>query len=196
PPLPQQGQGLAAATAEIEHGGAGGQIVEERPVGRDALVDLLLGAAVAALQLQVAMLLVRAGDDLGRRSLRSGLHGCQRAAEAAEQIPGLPPVTVQLLVGAGEEGVVVPHDLVQARGVEGLLILDAALVLGAGDLQPLQVLQQDEVEDALALPEVVLGKPDEGTEQAFEADDEPAEQAAVAADGERLIPGPQPSPVG
>jgi hypothetical protein len=71
-----------------------------------------------------------------------------------------------------------------------------ALVLGAGRLQPLQVLQQDEVEDALALPEVVLGDLDERAQKALEADDEAAEKAAVAADGERVVPRPQPPPVG
>jgi hypothetical protein len=89
----------------------------------------------------------------------------------------------------------VTHDLVDPLGVEGLLVLDAPLVVGARIFQALQVLEEDQVEGALPLPEVVLGGLDQRPQEALEADQQAAEDAAVAADGERVVPRPQPSPV-
>ena len=80
-------------------------------------------------------------------------------------------------------------------GVEGLLILDAPQMVGARRFQPRQMLEEDQIEAALPLPEVVLGGLDQRAQEAFEADEQAAEKAAMAADGERVVPRPQPSPV-
>ena len=193
--IAQQGERLAAAAAEVEH--RSGQVLKVGQIGGDPLADLLLRAAIAPLQLDVADLLVGAGDRLdaagGLRRRRAD--GGERGAEPAQQVAHLAPVAVQLLVGAGEEGVVVAHHLVDPLGVEGLLVFDAPQVVGARRFEALQMLDQDEVEGALPLPEVVLGGLDQRAQEALEADQEPAEDAAMAADGERVVPRPEPSPV-
>ena len=197
PLVAQQRQRLAPAAAHVQHGPR--DLAQPRQIGRDPLPDLLLGAAVAALQLQVAVLLVGAGDGVHRvdgLSRFGGLDDRQRRPKAAEEIPDLAPVAVDLLVGAGEEGVVVPHDLVDALGVERFQVLQAAAVLVPDLLRAVQLLQQDQVEDPLALPEVVLRDLDEGTEETLDRDQETAQGAAMAADGERVVPLEQPLPVG
>jgi hypothetical protein len=193
--IAQQGQGLPAAAAEVEHRRALRQVGEIGQVRRDAFADLLLGAAIPAFELEIAVLLVRAGDPL-YRGLLPIAHSGEGGAQAAEEVAGLAPVAVELLVGAGEERVVVAHDLGDALGVEGLLVLDAPQVIGAGRLQALQVLEQDEIERALPVPQVVLGNLDQGTDEALEADEQPAEKAAMAADRELVVSRPQPPPIG
>ena len=55
----------------------------------------------------------------------------QGRSQAAQEVADLAAVAVELLVGAGEEGVVVPHDLVDALGIQGLQVLEPAAVVGA-----------------------------------------------------------------
>ncbi len=87
------------------------------------------------------------------------------------------------------------HDLVDPLGVEGLLVFDAPQMVGARRFQARQMLDEDQVEGALPLPEVVLGGLDQRAQEALEADQQAAEDAAMAADGERVVPRPQPAPV-
>ncbi len=84
------------------------------------------------------------------------------------------------------------HDLLDAFGVQGFLVLDPPQVVGAGRFQAVEVFQEDEVEGPLALPEVVLGDLDERAQKALQADDEPAQKAPMAPNGELVVPRPQP----
>ena len=122
----------------------------------------------------------------------------QGGSQAAQEVADLAAVAVELLVGAGEEGVVVPHDLVDALGIQGLQVLETAAVVGevlfawpAVD----QVLEEDQVEGPLAVPEVLLRSLDQRPEEALEEDDEAADETAMALDGERAVPLPEPLPV-
>jgi len=56
------------------------------------------------------------------------------------------------------------------------------------------VLEGDQIEDALALPEIVLGRAHERRQEALEEDDDAAEESAVAPDGETSILRPEPPP--
>jgi hypothetical protein len=59
----------------------------------------------------------------------------------------------------------------------------------------LEDVEQDQVEDSLPLPEVVLRQRDEGAEQALEGNEQTAGEAAVAANRERDVPLPEMAPV-
>src|SRR6185369_467886 len=122
-------------------------------------------------------------------------HG-QRGAEAAEEIADLAAVAVDFLVGTGEEGVVVPHDLLDPFGIQRFDILQAAAEVVAVLFVADEVFEEDEIERPLAVPEILLRRLDERTEEAFPEDDEAAEKTAVAAEGEPMVPSPQPLPVG
>ncbi len=106
---------------------------------------------------------------------------------------------VELLIDAGEQRVVVPHHLDQAVAPDRLEMIDAAGVNVANDradvLGALEVLEQNQIEDALALPEVVLWRLDERPQQPLQENDEAAEDTAMAAERELVVPVPQPSPV-
>src|SRR6185436_11839518 len=180
---------------------------------RDAVEDLLFRPPVATLQLEIAVLLdgplQHLGGFSGSRS-RRGFQVRQGGAEAAQEVADLAAIAVELLVGAGEEGVVVPHDLVDALGVQGLQVFETAAVLdvevfdaaqevGMFALVALacldQVLEEDQVERPLAVPEVLLGSLGQRPEEALEEDDEATDETAMALDGERVVPPPEPLPV-
>ena len=59
----------------------------------------------------------------------------------------------------------------------------------------LEHVEQDQVEDALPFPEVVLGQRDDGAQQPFEGDEQTSGETAIAADRERDIPFPEVAPV-
>jgi len=113
PVIPQEGDRLAAATAEVED-----ELLarKEREVARDPLADLILGAAVAALELEVDVLLARLGDrgrcgprcfySAALRALQGSRFGRfgqgEGGAQAPQEVARLAPVAIELLVGAGE----------------------------------------------------------------------------------------------
>ncbi len=61
--------------------------------------------------------------------------------------------------------------------------------------KPLDVAQQDEVEDPLPLPEILLGQVDEGTQQPLERHQKPPGKAPVTANRERNVPIPEVAPI-
>ena len=204
---------LPAAAAEVEQRPAAREV---RQVDGQALGDLLLGAAETALELDVGELLGRAGEGrpLGRRIACLGVLGAgtgtRLGAFGAVAAPGsarasaprseprsvarLGAVAVQLGVDARVEGVVVPHDLVEALLQDPLDARGAVGERVEPRSDPGQVLEQDQVEDPLAVPEVVLRQLHERTEEPLPAHQQPPEQPAVAAHGEPVVPRPQPLP--
>ncbi len=117
----EQRERLAAAATEVEHFAAP---LEHRQVARDAFGDLGFGAAEAALELEVDMLLL--GLDQRRNTARLGLR--KRRAEAAPDDAGFAAQVVELLVDAREERVVVPHHLGQAVAPDRLEVVQAVFV--------------------------------------------------------------------
>jgi hypothetical protein len=59
----------------------------------------------------------------------------------------------------------------------------------------LEDIEQDQVEDALPLPEIVLGQRNERAQQSLESDEQTAGDAAVAANRKRDVPFPEMAPV-
>lgn len=59
----------------------------------------------------------------------------------------------------------------------------------------LEHVEQDQVENALPLPEVVLGQRNEGSQQPLEGHEQATGEAAVAADRKRDVPLPEIPPV-
>ena len=195
-PATQELQGLPPAAPQVEDLALA---LEVGQVDRDPLDDLLLGAAVAALELEVGLLAL----DLRRRPdrrVRARLGGGDQRPEAAPQVAALAAVAVELLVDAGEERVVVPHHVGEAGGGALVEPLQQAGVGGdrVVELRPLavQALEQDQVEGPLAVPEVGDRELDERPQQALRPGDGAARETAVAAaERERTVLGPQPGPV-
>jgi len=59
----------------------------------------------------------------------------------------------------------------------------------------LEDIEQDQVEDPLPLPEIVLGQRNEGAQQSLEGDEQTAGDAAMAANRKRDVPLPEVAPV-
>ncbi|MCY3934085.1 MAG: hypothetical protein OXH70_20470 [Acidobacteria bacterium] len=59
----------------------------------------------------------------------------------------------------------------------------------------LEDIEQDQVEDPLPLPEIVLGQRNEGAQQPLEGDEQTAGDAAMAANRKRNVPLPEVAPV-
>ncbi len=214
----EDAQRLAAAAAEVEQRRRAREV---RQVGRDALGDLLLGAAVAALELDVAALGEGAGQRrrrrdrpltalpyadghvaaAGRRTLSARRRGGpvrvgrqQRRARPRQQLARIRAVRVDLAVEPRVERVVVADHLVEPLLHDRLDVADAVLEVARRGGESRQPLEQDQVEDALPLPQVVLRDLHQRPQQPLEEDEDAAGEAAVAADGEPVVPRPQPAP--